>query len=460
MSIPHHGNPPEDPSGKEQWIRDNKHICILPFSVHSISVEFDGQRDVKKQQTFFRNSCCCNLINHDREINAQKISPDNFLEIKKSISEGKLHTRCQVCCDSETQTGSSERTLNLMSPPASIIQKFVDHGEIENFDFRIKFSNLCNLSCRSCSPTYSSKYAQIHNITVPRELSVDISDDPVLWQDIVDSIDYYVKKFGKISLSLFGGETLIQPGAIKLIDHLTQQGICNKINLDITTNFTSLSKKMFDAIAEFDSVTLKASIDSIGKNYEYVRWPAKWDEISNNLEIFSSEPRYRRIRFIVQPLFNLNNIFYVDEILDFWQLWQNQHPQQNFYISNVMMQRPQNMTIQNLPIIYRTHLAGIIQTALKNPLFQEEKHQSLQHYLSGMLDFCQSQQVVHDQFHLYLYETARHDRTYNTQMATGNQKFYDILSDDHKNLYKTFLQELRQDLLPREQQQILLLQPL
>lgn len=428
---------------------------MLPFSVHGISVEFDGQKKVKEPITSFRNSCCCNLINQAGKNTTQKIAPDDFIEIQKSVIAQQLHPRCRVCQDSEIQTGSSERTLNLISTPGSEIQNFLDDGKIENFNFRVKFSNLCNLSCRSCSPTYSSKYAQSHGIPVPRTLSIDISDDPIIWKNITDSIYHYVDKFGGITLGLFGGETLMQPGAIKLIDHLIHQDISYKINLDITTNFTLFSKKMFDAMSRFKSVILKTSLDSTGQNYEYIRWPASWSTILNNLEIFSSEPRYHRMRFIIQPLFSLNNIFYVDEILNFWEQWQDQHPGQKFSISNVMMQRPQNMTIQNLPVIYREYLADIIQRAMENRLLHGKKYQSLQHYLMGMLDFCKSRDVIYDQFHLYLYETARHDQIYNTKMSVGNQKFYDILSETHKKLYEKFTQGSFAELLPKHQRRIL-----
>jgi hypothetical protein len=454
MFIPVIGKLSADPNIKEQWIANNPHVCSMPFDVHGIAVEFDGQRDVNKQKTFFRNSCCCNLINSDSG-NDLKVESVQFQDVQDHIKKAKLHPRCQRCHDSEKHTGSSERTLNLMAKSWQEIQSFVNEGHLENFDFRIKFSNLCNLSCRSCSPTFSSRYAQIHDIKIPRALSVDIADNPVIWNSITDSIKDYMEKFHCLTLGLFGGESFIQPGAIRLIDYLDSQGLCSRINLDITTNFTVLPEKFLRIIPKFKSISLKTSLDSVGDNFEYVRWPAKWRDINQNLDIFFSQSQYHNINFMVQPLFNLNNIFYIDEILDFWSHWSTMHPDKKFTVSNVMMFRPWHMVIQNLPLIYRVCLGEKLSKSLKHKFFYQQNCEPLQHFLSGMVNFCQSNTIVYDQFELFLYDTARHDRVSKKTMQQGNNEFYKILTDDHKKLYHSFVNGTTKDHLPQKQIEIL-----
>ena len=41
---------------RQQWVLDNPHVCVLPYSVHHMQIEFDGQRDVAKQKTTLRKN--------------------------------------------------------------------------------------------------------------------------------------------------------------------------------------------------------------------------------------------------------------------------------------------------------------------------------------------------------------------------------------------------------------------
>ena len=155
----------------------------------------------------------------------------------------------------------------------------------------------------------------------------------------------------------------------------------------------------------------------------------------------------------VQPLLNLNNIFYIVDIVDWWHDWFTSKSIDCISIDPVMMFRPHHMTVQNLPVQYRADLVKCLQLALIHPMLQNSQT-ILKDYLQGVLEFSQTSNTVYDQFELFLFDTARHDLANKTKMHIGNKKFYQLLSNKHKTLLDQFYHRLDSNLLPTEQQRI------
>lgn len=445
--------PSTDFESRRKWILKNDHVCVLPFSVHHIQIEFDGQRDVTKQKTQLRNSCCCNLI-FDSAVDSTDLSTfDLAADVKNLIVDGQGSPRCQRCKDSEVQTGTSERTMAMLSLPPDRLEAFVNNQSISEFTMRIKFSNLCNLACRSCSPSFSSKYAQVHKLQVPKELNKDIGQDEKNWEVITNNIKQYFDKYPTLNVNLLGGETLIQPGALKLLAWLKQQQLCNKINLGITTNLTTVDRDILDTLLQFKKLHVAASIDSVDNNYEYVRWPAVFDQVADNIDTVFVPLLQQGHHITVQPLINLNNIFYINDILDWWHNWFIQNNVKNIPVDPVMMFRPWHMTVQNLPLEYRPELASVLTQALTHDIWTGP-HNKLKDYLTGMLDFAKSTTVIYDQFELYLFDTVKHDIANKTTMQNGNAKLFNMLNKQHLTLYQQFQNGGTDALLPTEQRKI------
>jgi organic radical activating enzyme len=417
-----------------------------------MQIEFDGQRDVAKQKTTLRNSCCCNLES-DRQLDSLESSADLASDVKQSMQLGQVNPRCYRCHNSEKQTGTSERTMALLSMPPTLLETFVNTLQVPEFTIRIKFSNLCNLACRSCSPTFSSRYAQTHQLTVPVELTKDIGSAPDNWNFITSSIVKYLSIYQTINITLLGGESTIQPGAIKLLQWIKEQDLCKRVCLDITTNMTVANTSVIDKLSLFKKIHISASIDSVGKNFEYVRWPAQFQTVVDNFNTTVIDLVKQHHEITVQPLLNLNNIFYIVDIVNWWHDWFTSNNINSISIDPVMMFRPHHMTVQNLPVQYRAELVGCLRSALEHPMFQHSQPR-LKDYLQGVLEFAQTSNTVYDQFELFLFDTARHDLANKTKMQIGNKKFHQLLSDKHKDLLDQFYHQLDSSVLPTDQQKI------
>jgi len=275
----------------------------------------------------------------------------------------------------------------------------------------------------------SSKYAQTYKLNVPQKLYQDISYNDNIWDSITSSIANACETYQSVTVMILGGESLIQPGAVKLIDWLTDNKL--PVALSITTNLTKLDTKVVERLRHFSHIEFALSIDSVHHNYEYVRWPAKFSDIEKNLSVVSA---YTNASLTIQPVWSLNNIFYIIDFLDWWYHWFNTN--REIPIKPVVVHRPPSITIQNLPTRYRAQLLAILEHALKHDIFKSQMQLPFYHYLLELTDFLQTDHVTHDLFDLFLYDTAVQDNATRSNFAQGNQKFYNILTDSDQELFK------------------------
>ena len=92
-----------------------------------------------------------------------------------------------------------------------------------------------------------------------------------------------------------------------------KQGIAKNINLSYNTNGSIYKPELIPLWKEFKSVQLLFSIDGIGSRFTYLRHPAKWQEVEQN--IFKYKEHVKSVIFCTISAFN---IWYLDEICD-WQ---------------------------------------------------------------------------------------------------------------------------------------------
>ena len=66
-----------------------------------------------------------------------------------------------------------------------------------------------------------------------------------------------------------------------------------------------------DYFKKFKFVRFNLSIDSVGTNYHYVRWPARFEKIERNVEHIINTLEPYKFGCSLDPVFSLNNIFYI-----------------------------------------------------------------------------------------------------------------------------------------------------
>jgi organic radical activating enzyme len=189
----------------------------------------------------------------------------------------------------------------------------------------IRFSNLCNLRCRSCGHLFSSNWyddqikmidAEGHDGAGWRSRNTRINfagrhaDD--IWDQLKDHIDEVERVY------FAGGEPLIMEEHYRLLKELLARGKTN-VSLVYNTNFTETVYKktdVFELWREFESVSVGASLDADGQRAEYMRKGCDWSEIERNRErMLTICPN---VDFYVSPTLSVMNAY---NITDFHTDW-------------------------------------------------------------------------------------------------------------------------------------------
>ena len=182
-----------------------------------------------------------------------------------------INDNCRECIEVENLGDISARQH---------IQKRVDSdnkynkyniGKFNKIDYRP--DNLCNLKCRMCSPGSSS---------LIEEEQVKLKYiEPIVQRDTADILTFDLSDTK--SLAILGGEPTVNPKVFPLLDKLIDEKLNETIQLQYTTNCTSVNEPWMKRIRQFPMVHINLSIDAAGKAYEYIRTGAQWDKVKNNI---------------------------------------------------------------------------------------------------------------------------------------------------------------------------------
>jgi len=433
-------------SKRMQWALDHPTICLAPYN--TIDVRHSS---FKKQEIY--QTCCCNL---DETLFVPSTGNDVFVEIKQQQLEGEWPSACYRCWKEEQNGGQSERLRAFAELPQDKFENFVLDQRINEFEFRIKFSNLCSLACRSCSASESSTFAKIVNADTDKLYEIDISDDDAHWQFVITRIPELMKKAENFFVHFIGGETLMQPGMTRLLQWMVRTKLAPKVHIRLTTAITvNPGNELMDLLSQFKSVDINLSIDSVGENYQYVRWPARFSKIETNLaaligydtKLVVKNGRKIRIpkwKCAVSPVFSLNNIFYINDWLDYWHQWYNQHGIvfHNF-VANLTMQT-NHLDVQALPAQYRPQLAESLRKCLLHPIFDAYPNHlaAVYNFLNVTIAELENNRPQPDLWEKFLRHTAYFDRKTKLSFAIFNQRLYNILSTQDQEKFKAISQNI------------------
>jgi MoaA/NifB/PqqE/SkfB family radical SAM enzyme len=195
-------------------------------------------------------------------------------------------------------------------------------GTVEQFGMTywdIRFSNLCNLSCRSCGHIFSSswfqdqvklagpEYAKTHHV-----LNIAGRTQTDMWEQLVPHLDYVDQIY------FAGGEPLMMEEHYRILDELERRGRFD-VRLAYNTNFTQTRLKdrtVFDYWKKFKNISVGASLDAMGPRGEYIRKGTNWDQIERNraqmLEICP------KVDFYISPTLSILNALHLP---DFHRAW-------------------------------------------------------------------------------------------------------------------------------------------
>lgn len=232
-----------------------------------------------------------------------------------------------------------------------------DDGTVQDFKMTywdIRFSNLCNLSCRSCGHIFSSSWYQDQAKLAGgnwKDLNPVLNyagrTETDMWEQLIPHLDYVEQIY------FAGGEPLMMKEHYNILDELERRGRFD-VRLIYNTNFTHIKLKdrtVFDYWKRFKLVAVGASLDAMGPRAEYIRKGTDWAVVeSNRRQMLEVCPE---VDFYISPTLSIMNAMHLP---DFHRAWVDQGLIKPQDLNVNILQDPSHLRIDIAPAEYKAKL--------------------------------------------------------------------------------------------------------
>ena len=292
-----------------------------------------------------------------------------YRELRQHMLSEQPHPSCAKCYEQEDSGFFSGRQSANKHHGHHIdrLKRTTADGHLDEFAMTywdIRFSNLCNLRCRSCGHIFSSQWHKdqkkvpvinhwnmirgeswpetppwtmeeyeqlpesikheivnnfggelIHHLKIGQQLPVlHIAgrSETDMWQQLVPHLDSVEQIY------FAGGEPLLMEEHYNILDELDRRGMYH-VRLIYNTNFTHTDLKgrsVFDYWKKFRSVAVGASLDAMGPRAEYIRKGTDWAQVEQNRQdMLKICPE---VDFYISPTLSIMNALHLPDFHRDW----------------------------------------------------------------------------------------------------------------------------------------------
>jgi len=234
-------------------------------------------------------------------------------EIRRNMLDDKPSKQCTRCYEQEATGFSSMRNnsnKNFGHHIAEVDATLPDgtHPEMKLRYWDVRFSNICNLKCRSCGSIFSSRwYDDDVRLNNGKPLRPRVQFAGRTDMDIWEQMEPQIQHLEQIYFA--GGEPLIMEEHTRILEKLIESGN-TKVRLIYNTNLTELRYKkrsVLDLWKHFPSVCVAASLDDMGERAAIIRSGTVWDEVEQNIRDLKQQCPH--IDFMISPTLSVMNIW-------------------------------------------------------------------------------------------------------------------------------------------------------
>jgi len=305
-----------------QWQRltESKSFCMLPWMhMHAFP---DGRA----------YPCCLSDYWHPvgdlRKNTMEEVwNQEPYRLMRQNMLEDKPCKECTKCYEQEQHGAFSMRYDSNRNYGHHIAEVDNTKPDGTHPDFKIRywdvrFSNLCNFSCRTCGPIFSSNWYNDHVKLYNRKPDVlgrdmarveyTAGDEDAMIEQMMPHIPYLEQVY------FAGGEPLIMKEHYFLLEKLIEAGKTD-VRIQYNTNFSELrfkDKHVFEYWRHFKNVSVGASLDAMGPRAELMRKGTDWSQTLDNRRRMMEEVPH--VDFYVSATISAMNVLHV---LDFHKEW-------------------------------------------------------------------------------------------------------------------------------------------
>jgi len=231
-------------------------------------------------------------------------------KVRSKMMKGRFPKECDYCWKIEKSGGTSDRVFKSSAdwawPSFNERAKWTPalDSQVAPTYLEVAFDNICNLKCAYCSPVYSSSWEheirqlgayptrfRYNNLSLFRLQKRDklVAEEHKLFKEAFWT--WWPELGGKLQhLRVTGGEPLLAADTWKLLDRLKNEHHPQLIfsinsNLSVPEPLVQRLSQSLTAIEDrVEKIIVFASIDSIGKQSEYIRFGLNEQLFWKNIE--------------------------------------------------------------------------------------------------------------------------------------------------------------------------------
>lgn len=296
----------EDLTDKQQHqLMHSKTFCMLPW------IHLHGWPDGRAYP------CCLGKAEYPvgnlKTQTMQEVwNAEPMREIRRNMLDDKPSRECSDCYEQESHgfasmRNNSNKSFGHLINDLELTEEDGTHPEMKYRYWDVRFSNICNLKCRSCGSIFSSRWHDDDVKLWGKPLRPRVQFAGRTDMDIWEQMQPHVPFLEQIYFA--GGEPLIMEEHNRILKMLIATGN-TKVRLIYNTNLTELKYKK-ESVTElwkhFPTVCVAASLDDMGDRAAVIRSGTDWADIEENIREIKRECPH--IDFMISPTLSLMNIW-------------------------------------------------------------------------------------------------------------------------------------------------------
>jgi len=294
-------------------------FCILPW-IHLFA----------STTGTLRPCCVSKEFEHRYKIHKEGIkeywNSEHVRKLRQAMLNGERPDICFTCWDKEANGDTHSKRLGELANWQKrfnideLINSTAADGSVEDniVSYDLRLGNLCNLKCVMCNPNSSSKWLEDTAI-LDKYKNTGFSHHSLpnlKWPELDELWNYLEENGNKLRMLQFaGGEPLLHKKHYRLLEQLVEKGYSKNIFIKYNTNITKLPNKVFELWNEFKRVDLWCSLDGLDELNDYIRFPSKWQDMVDSLNILDNTTEHINIR--VNTAVSALNIEYIPEFYNY-----------------------------------------------------------------------------------------------------------------------------------------------
>ena len=276
-----------------------KNMCYLPW----VGLDITPQGEFKP---------CCKYSNTVADNLTDYLDSTELAELKQSFLKNERPPACDRCWKDEDAGLPSKRQLDwkyALQEQAPLLDSYKI--------LSLPFGNSCNLACRICD-SYASSTWITQAKKLQKHIPIKIYKHQRFYQN--ETFMQGIKNLCSdvVHIEFPGGEPFLA-GIQEHLDFLDYIIALNpgQVSLHYITNATMYpSAEFWSRWEKFKKVNIQLSIDGVGEQFEYNRWPGNWDQVNANVQLYTNQrSKISNIQLSVSHTVSIFTVYYLPEFV-------------------------------------------------------------------------------------------------------------------------------------------------